>query len=49
VFFVFSNKRLKHALKKWKKRTFGSVHGIVYMAIDEVYRIQPLIDLVGIS
>jgi hypothetical protein len=42
-------KRLKHALKKWNKRTFGNVHGNVSMPIDEVYRIQLLIDLVGLS
>jgi hypothetical protein len=33
----------------WNKRTFGNVHGNVSMPIDEVYRIQLLIDLVGLS
>ncbi|MCI82797.1 RNA-directed DNA polymerase (Reverse transcriptase) [Trifolium medium] len=37
-------KRLKNALKVWNKTTFGNVLGKVSIAIDEVNRIQRIID-----
>jgi hypothetical protein len=37
-------KRLKHALKEWNKSIYGNVHTNVYIAIDEIYRIQLFIE-----
>jgi hypothetical protein len=37
-------KRLKRAFKEWNKVTFGNIHSQVSVAIDEVTRLQNIID-----
>lgn len=42
-------KTLKNAFKAWNRTTFGDVDRKVRMAVDEVNRIQLLIDTDGIT
>ncbi|MCH89860.1 RNA-directed DNA polymerase (Reverse transcriptase), partial [Trifolium medium] len=42
-------KRLKPALKHWNKQVFGNVDTNVKLAVDEVMRIQELIDKNGVT